>query len=68
MVLSSFSGAYSGIHQSGKGREDVDWGVYPLLVKLTRNNNLALCYVSGKVGYRVSDVVTRHRQDWELGY
>ena len=55
MILSIF---FDGLlHQSGKRREHVDWGVNLLVVKLPVDKDLSFGDITSQVGNRMSDVI-----------
>ena len=58
MVFSCVAFADGGLHETGKGREDVDGWVDAFVVKLTVDEDLALGDVASQVGDGMCNIYT----------
>jgi len=55
-----------GLHETGQGRQHIDWWVDLAVVKVTINEDLALSDVSSQIRNGVSNIIIGHSQNGQL--
>jgi len=54
------------LHETGQGRQHIDWGIDVLLVHVLIDVDLTLGNVTSKIGDRMSDIIVGHGKDGNL--